>query len=85
MSPDTQVIPLIPDHLLWSWFQAFSKSSNFKHPKSHKTLTFVSTEKRQDNGRIYFVNHNTRTTQWDDPRTQGWDLDYRKTTNLDVW
>lgn len=33
----------------------------------------VSTEKRQDNGRVYFVNHNTRTTQWDDPRTQGWD------------
>ncbi|KAJ0029164.1 hypothetical protein NQD34_004161 [Periophthalmus magnuspinnatus] len=28
-------------------------------------------EKRQDNGRMYFVNHNTRTTQWDDPRTQG--------------
>uniref|UniRef100_A0A8C8DZ48 E3 ubiquitin-protein ligase n=1 Tax=Oryzias sinensis TaxID=183150 RepID=A0A8C8DZ48_9TELE len=31
----------------------------------------VSAEKRQDNGRVYFVNHNTRTTQWDDPRTQG--------------
>ncbi|XP_029008939.1 NEDD4-like E3 ubiquitin-protein ligase WWP2 isoform X1 [Betta splendens] len=28
-------------------------------------------EKRQDNGRVYYVNHNTRTTQWDDPRTQG--------------
>ncbi|XP_060110126.1 LOW QUALITY PROTEIN: NEDD4-like E3 ubiquitin-protein ligase WWP2 [Heteronotia binoei] len=28
-------------------------------------------EKRQDNGRGYFVNHNTRTTQWEDPRTQG--------------
>ncbi|KAG8012882.1 NEDD4-like E3 ubiquitin-protein ligase WWP2 [Nibea albiflora] len=28
-------------------------------------------QKRQDNGRVYFVNHNTRTTQWDDPRTQG--------------
>ncbi|KAJ6652503.1 hypothetical protein lerEdw1_011473 [Lerista edwardsae] len=28
-------------------------------------------EKRQDNGRIYYVNHNTRTTQWEDPRTQG--------------
>ncbi|XP_061833726.1 NEDD4-like E3 ubiquitin-protein ligase WWP2 isoform X3 [Nerophis lumbriciformis] len=28
-------------------------------------------EKRQDNGKMYFVNHNTRTTQWDDPRTQG--------------
>lgn len=29
-------------------------------------------EQRQDeNGRTYFVNHNTRTTQWEDPRTQG--------------
>ncbi|KAK8747252.1 hypothetical protein OTU49_016713, partial [Cherax quadricarinatus] len=29
-------------------------------------------EKRQEpNGRIYFVNHRNRTTQWDDPRTQG--------------
>ncbi|XP_028665696.1 NEDD4-like E3 ubiquitin-protein ligase WWP2 [Erpetoichthys calabaricus] len=28
-------------------------------------------EKRQDNGRVYFVNHNTHTTQWEDPRTQG--------------
>lgn len=38
----------------------------------------VSTEKRQDNGRVYFVNHNTRTTQWDDPRTQGWDCELEK-------
>ncbi|XP_078607759.1 NEDD4-like E3 ubiquitin-protein ligase WWP2 isoform X1 [Branchiostoma floridae x Branchiostoma japonicum] len=28
-------------------------------------------EKREQNGRVYFVNHNTRTTQWEDPRTQG--------------
>eukprot|EP00069_Balaena_mysticetus_P006733 bmy_05311T0 len=28
-------------------------------------------KKRQDNGRVYYVNHNTRTTQWEDPRTQG--------------
>nr|XP_056718396.1 NEDD4-like E3 ubiquitin-protein ligase WWP2 [Euleptes europaea] len=28
-------------------------------------------EKRQDNRRVYYVNHNTRTTQWEDPRTQG--------------
>ncbi|XP_076044003.1 WW domain containing E3 ubiquitin protein ligase suppressor of deltex isoform X2 [Oratosquilla oratoria] len=29
-------------------------------------------EKRQEhNGRVYFVNHRNRTTQWDDPRTQG--------------
>lgn len=32
---------------------------------------FVYTEKRQEsNGRVYFVNHNTRATQWEDPRTQ---------------
>ena len=29
-------------------------------------------EKRvEPNGRVYFVNHKNRTTQWDDPRTQG--------------
>ncbi|KAI0217113.1 E3 ubiquitin-protein ligase Su(dx) [Lamellibrachia satsuma] len=29
-------------------------------------------EKRSDaNGRVYFVNHKNRTTQWEDPRTQG--------------
>ena len=29
-------------------------------------------EKRIDNsGRVYFVNHRNRTTQWEDPRTQG--------------
>lgn len=33
-------------------------------------LSFL-VEKRQDNGRVYYVNHNTRTTQWEDPRTQG--------------
>lgn len=41
----------------------------------HSVLLLASTEKRQDNGRVYFVNHNTRTTQWDDPRTQGWDCE----------
>lgn len=35
---------------------------------------FLSTlERRVDsNDRVYFVNHNTKTTQWEDPRTQGW-------------
>ncbi|RWS07506.1 NEDD4-like E3 ubiquitin-protein ligase WWP1, partial [Leptotrombidium deliense] len=29
-------------------------------------------EKRVDStDRVYFVNHNTKTTQWEDPRTQG--------------
>ena len=39
-----------------------------------KLITFVLsyTEKRvESNGRVYFVNHNTRATQWEDPRTQG--------------
>lgn len=30
-------------------------------------------EKRvQPDGRLYFVNHKNRTTQWEDPRTQGY-------------
>lgn len=41
-----------------------------------------STEKRTDsNGRMYFVHHTTRSTQWEDPRTQGWDaVTYKNTT-----
>ena len=32
-------------------------------------------EKRvEPNGRVYYVNHKNRTTQWEDPRTQGKDL-----------
>lgn len=32
-------------------------------------------EKRvEPNGRVYFVNHKNRTTQWEDPRTQGYIL-----------
>ena len=27
--------------------------------------------RRQPEGRIYYVNHKNRTTQWEDPRTQG--------------
>lgn len=26
----------------------------------------------QPDGRVYFVNHKNRTTQWEDPRTQGY-------------
>ena len=34
---------------------------------------WLCAEKRADpNGRVYFVNHKNRTTQWEDPRTQGW-------------
>uniref|UniRef100_A0A8C0IE11 E3 ubiquitin-protein ligase n=1 Tax=Bubo bubo TaxID=30461 RepID=A0A8C0IE11_BUBBB len=35
-------------------------------------LVFPFLQKRTDsNGRVYFVNHNTRITQWEDPRSQG--------------
>lgn len=35
--------------------------------------SFFITERRVDsNDRVYFVNHNTKTTQWEDPRTQGY-------------
>ncbi len=36
-------------------------------------------EKRvEPNGRVYFVNHKNRTTQWEDPRTQGQVMDPRE-------
>lgn len=36
------------------------------------SCVYISAEKRADaNGRVYFVNHKNRTTQWEDPRTQG--------------
>uniref|UniRef100_A0A7N8XML0 E3 ubiquitin-protein ligase n=1 Tax=Mastacembelus armatus TaxID=205130 RepID=A0A7N8XML0_9TELE len=41
--------------------------------KATDPCLFLSTlERRVDsNDRVYFVNHNTKTTQWEDPRTQG--------------
>ncbi len=36
------------------------------------TECVVFSERRVDtNDRVYFVNHSTKTTQWEDPRTQG--------------
>ncbi len=35
-------------------------------------VVFMFSERRVDtNDRVYFVNHSTKTTQWEDPRTQG--------------
>uniref|UniRef100_A0A8C5A1G6 E3 ubiquitin-protein ligase n=1 Tax=Gadus morhua TaxID=8049 RepID=A0A8C5A1G6_GADMO len=37
-----------------------------------RNVCCVFAEKRTDStGRVYFVHHQTRTTQWEDPRTQG--------------
>lgn len=30
--------------------------------------------RKHPEGRVYFVNHVTRTTQWEDPRTQGQEI-----------
>jgi len=39
----------------------------------HILLLFAISEKRVDqNNRVYFVNHKNRTTQWEDPRIQGY-------------
>ena len=38
----------------------------------HIVLFALPLEKRvEQNGRVYFVNHTTRMTQWEDPRTVG--------------
>uniref|UniRef100_A0A3B3VNC8 WW domain-containing protein n=2 Tax=Poecilia TaxID=8080 RepID=A0A3B3VNC8_9TELE len=49
----------------------------------HADMFSVPSEKRTDgNGRVYFVHHQTRSTQWEDPRTllnekplpEGWEM-----------
>ncbi|CAB3376534.1 Hypothetical predicted protein [Cloeon dipterum] len=43
-------------------------------------------EKRvQPDGRLYFVNHKNRTTQWEDPRTQGQELSTNEPMLPDGW
>ena len=40
-------------------------------------VVVVVVEKRVDpSNRVYFVNHKNRTTQWEDPRIQGYELCY---------
>uniref|UniRef100_A0A672PK52 E3 ubiquitin-protein ligase n=1 Tax=Sinocyclocheilus grahami TaxID=75366 RepID=A0A672PK52_SINGR len=38
---------------------------------SFHILTYAHKKRTDSNGRVYFVHHSTRTTQWEDPRTQG--------------
>ncbi|XP_059474328.1 E3 ubiquitin-protein ligase Su(dx) [Neocloeon triangulifer] len=43
-------------------------------------------EKRvQPDGRLYFVNHKNRTTQWEDPRTQGLEISANEPPLPDGW
>merc|ERR1712226_1060569 len=60
------------------------KNQRFLYPDRNNGTTTTTTEddtlgplpdgweKRvEPNGRVYYVNHKNRTTQWEDPRTQG--------------
>lgn len=40
-------------------------------PDIKSYFLFVSEKRTDTNGRVYFVHHPTRTTQWEDPRSQG--------------
>jgi hypothetical protein len=66
---------LIPNSV--SVENCFSKPQIVFKPSRSYLLTdlriFCVAEKRADpTGRVYFVNHKNRTTQWEDPRTQGY-------------
>lgn len=55
-------------YLIWLDIQVMNWH-NITCPK----MCILFVEKRTDtNGRVYFVHHPTRTTHWEDPRTQGW-------------
>uniref|UniRef100_A0A8C7TZJ8 E3 ubiquitin-protein ligase n=1 Tax=Oncorhynchus mykiss TaxID=8022 RepID=A0A8C7TZJ8_ONCMY len=52
--------------------QRFIFGVRHRLPLSFFCLFLSTAEKRTDtNGRVYFVHHTTRMTQWEDPRTQG--------------
>lgn len=57
-----------------NYFQAGSSGGATAATDEEETLGPLPSgwEKRvQPDGRVYFVNHKNRTTQWEDPRTQG--------------
>uniref|UniRef100_A0A8C2PU14 E3 ubiquitin-protein ligase n=1 Tax=Cyprinus carpio TaxID=7962 RepID=A0A8C2PU14_CYPCA len=50
----------------------FEQWQSQRKRSSGACVVFMFSERRVDtNDRVYFVNHNTKTTQWEDPRTQG--------------
>ena len=56
-----------------------SSYSQPSSPSSSSTALPAGFEARQDRtGRLYFVNHNTKSTQWEDPRPLplGWELKF---------
>lgn len=41
--------------------------------------------RKQPEGRVYYVNHKNRTTQWEDPRTQGQETGIEEPPLPDGW
>lgn len=41
--------------------------------------------RQQPEGRVYYVNHKNRTTQWEDPRTQGQETGIDEPSLPDGW
>lgn len=41
--------------------------------------------RKQPEGRVYYVNHKNRTTQWEDPRTQGQETGLEEPPLPDGW
>lgn len=42
-------------------------------------------KRKQPEGRVYYVNHKNRTTQWEDPRTQGQETEIEEPPLPDGW
>lgn len=63
-------------HTVSTTYTQFQRSNSttccFIRDELRNIFVYILVEKRIDpNGRVYFVNHKNRTTQWEDPRTQG--------------
>lgn len=58
-------IPLIPNSVITS------AVTNTEEDLNTEPLPAGWERRVQPDGRVYFVNHKNRTTQWEDPRTQG--------------
>ena len=70
-----------PEHPLGQLPDDWGGSKLLRNLKSIVRSSFLHgnlflTEERMDHktGRPYYVNHKSRTTQWEDPRTQGLDI-----------
>ena len=51
--------------------EELAEAGFFHDPCSHGPLPSGWEKRVTQNGRVYFVDHNNRTTQWEDPRTTG--------------